>query len=292
MVRMLHILPLALLGACAASADVGANPSPALWKLSDPDTTIYLFGTVHALPASMTWSNAKVDRAVAGADTLVLEVDTGEAARSAQAIFARLGRTSGLPPVAERIGPALRPALAHILTKTGIDPVALDGLESWAAALTIAAGQLRTTGASTGAGVEAQLTARFAAAGKPVIALESTAEQLGFFDALPEDAQRRFLEQVIRDASGDDGDFTAMTQAWLAGDLSGIQNSLGKEMQLSPALIDPLLTDRNRRWAGWIEKRLAVPGTTLVAVGAGHFTGADGLPELLAARKLKIERVQ
>lgn len=292
MFRMLNILPLALLGACAASADVGAAPAPALWKLSDPDTTIYLFGTVHALPASMTWSNAAIDQAVGGADTLVLEVDTQEAARNAQAIFTKLARSSGLPPIAARIDPALRPALDAMLAKAGIAPAALDGLESWAAALTIASGQIRAAGASTGAGVEAQLTSRFAAAGKPVIALESTAEQLGFFDALPEEAQRRFLEQVIADAAKGNDDFAGMTDAWLAGDLGGVENSLTKEMKLSPELIDTLLKERNRRWAAWIEKRLAVPGTTLVAVGAGHFTGADGLPELLAARKLKIERVQ
>lgn len=287
------VLPLILLAGCAASADTGpVTPAPALWKLSDPDTTIYLFGSVHALPADVNWLTPVLEQAVGSAETLVLEVDTREAERNAPSLFAAMGQAIGLPPLNARIDPELRPVLTEVIAKSGIAPQALDMMESWAAALTIAAAQLRAAGASTGAGVEQALATRFAEAGKPVIGLETTAEQLGFFDALPEDAQTRFLEQVIRDAAKGSDDFPAMAAAWAAGDLDGIEDSLEAEMRLSPELIDSLLEARNRRWAQWIEKRLAVPGTTFVAVGAGHFAGKDSLPELLEARALNITRVQ
>ena len=37
---------------------------PALWKLADSDTTIYLFGTIHLLPKGTEWRTAKFDAAL------------------------------------------------------------------------------------------------------------------------------------------------------------------------------------------------------------------------------------
>lgn len=41
------------------------------------------------------------------------------------------------------------------------------------------------------------------------------------------------------------------------------------------------LLDRSRRWTRWVEERMAKPGAVLVAVGAGHLVGADGVPAAL-----------
>src|SRR6185369_1001930 len=37
---------------------------PALWKLADADTTIYLFGTIHALPDGVEWRGRRIDAAL------------------------------------------------------------------------------------------------------------------------------------------------------------------------------------------------------------------------------------
>ena len=49
-----------LLPSCASIDTPPANAAdayrgPALWQVSDDDTTIYLFGTVHALPKDKQW---------------------------------------------------------------------------------------------------------------------------------------------------------------------------------------------------------------------------------------------
>ena len=49
------------------------EPSPALWRLADEDTTIYMFGTIHVLPQGFRWRSAQFDAVLAEADTLVLE---------------------------------------------------------------------------------------------------------------------------------------------------------------------------------------------------------------------------
>ena len=40
--------------------------SPAMWKVADADTTIYLFGTIHLLPKGTAWRSAAFDKAAAG----------------------------------------------------------------------------------------------------------------------------------------------------------------------------------------------------------------------------------
>ena len=52
-----------------------------------------------------------------------------------------------------------------------------------------------------------------------------------------------------------------------------------------------LLEDRNRAWAGWLDKRLDRPGIVLVAVGAGHFFGPTSVQAMLAERGLSAERI-
>ena len=75
-------------GACASvdTPPAGAVPGPALWRVSDADTTIYLFGTVHALPQASNWYDGRIERAFASADELVTEIDVSSAAGSAEAL--------------------------------------------------------------------------------------------------------------------------------------------------------------------------------------------------------------
>lgn len=40
--------------AATAAAPAPKQVKPALWKVADEDTTIYLFGTIHALPKGLT----------------------------------------------------------------------------------------------------------------------------------------------------------------------------------------------------------------------------------------------
>jgi uncharacterized protein YbaP (TraB family) len=53
-----------------------------------------------------------------------------------------------------------------------------------------------------------------------------------------------------------------------------------------------LLRARNAAWADWLAKRLDQPGSVLVAVGAGHLAGGLSVQTMLAAKGLKVERVQ
>ena len=267
--------------------------SPAMWKVADHDTTIYLFGTIHLLPANLKWRSAAFDKAAASSDTLVIETDVDESNPTAtlSELF-KLAVSPGLPPLSQRVKPERRAALATAVAKSGIPAAALDKLETWAAAFLLLGVQFKDLGLEPGSGVETALKKQFVEGGKSVGQLESNAEQLSFFDRLSEPAQRDFLESVLDDPASMKGEFQAMLDAWSRGDIAGIAKSFNGDMGEAPELMDALIARRNANWAQWVKGRLEKPGTVLMAVGAGHLAGDKSVVNLLQKQGLNVTRVQ
>jgi uncharacterized protein len=204
----------------------------------------------------------------------------------------RLGVSPGLPPLAERVPGDKKAALAAMIAESGAPAAALDRMETWAAALMLAGAAFRRLGVSGEAGVEQGLSGAYKGARKPVRGLETLDEQFGFFDALPEEAQRAFLVTMLDDMTDLKREFAEMLAAWTAGDVEAIAATFNDEMNLSPALREALLKRRNAKWAAWLAERLDRPGTLFVAVGAGHLAGPDSVQRMLKAKGLKTKRVQ
>jgi uncharacterized protein YbaP (TraB family) len=286
---------LALTGCAAQPAAQGAGtsaPRPAMWRVADADTTIYLFGTIHMLPEGQNWRTAAFDQALAGSDELVLEVaDMDDPMAMAQTMM-KLGVASGLPPLRERVPEEKRAALDAMVKESGYPPAVLDRLETWAASLSLLGVTFKRLGLDPELGVEKQVTAGWKTEGKPVRGLETVEEQLGFFDTLPEAQQRAFLEGAIDDPGDARKQFQAMLDAWSRGDEKAIARTFDDEANMSPELRAVLLGKRNARWAEWIDARMDQPGTVFVAVGAGHLAGRDSVQALLKARGHKAKRVQ
>lgn len=277
------------LAACGSAAPA-APAKPAMWKLSDPDTTIYLFGTVHVLPKDLKWRTPRFDKTVVGAQELVLEIaDQDDKAEMAK-VYGRLATSPGLPPVLDRVPAGKRAKLQAMIEKTGLKPEQLNGFETWAVAITLGASMYGQMGASPGAGVENTLRGSFD--GKPVSGLETTEQQLGYFDKMPEETQRKLLVSMIDDADSASADFQKMLRAWSKGDTGAIATTFDNELKKAPEIARVLIDERNVNWVRWLQQRLDRPGTVLVAVGAGHLAGKGSVVDLLQKQGLKVERVQ
>ena len=282
---------LSISGGAAAKAPVAA--SPALWAVSDSDTTVYLFGTIHLLPADYRWRSKRFDRAVAGSNELVVEtiVDDKNPTKIMSAL-AGLAFTKGLPPLIERVPEAKRPALAAAVKKNGFPPAALDQMESWAAAFMLFGTQFQALDLKSGEGVEMVLRSEFSGGGKPIGELETNAEQFGFFDRLSEQAQRELLEGAIEDGQSVKDEFAGMLKAWSRGDVGSIAKAFNRDLANSPELAGAIIAQRNANWAKWIEARMARPGTIMVAVGAGHLAGNGSVIDMLEKQGMRVRRVQ
>jgi uncharacterized protein len=279
----------ALSFAAAASA---AQAAPALWKLSDADTTIYLFGTVHALPAGTSWYEGPVRQAFERSDTLVLEMVAPKSEAELAPTLMSLGFSEGQPPLAERLTPPERPRLAAVLREAGVPVAALNAMETWLATMTLSIQQLKNFGLDPKLGVEPVLTGKAQASRKRVVGLETAAEQMGFFDTLPEADQRAFLSATVKQWADMKAKMRNLVAQWTGGNVEAIGVEMNESMRETPRLAKVLLADRNARWASWIKSRMAQPGTVFVAVGAGHLAGADSVQAALARHGLAPERVE
>lgn len=279
--------------ACAVPAAEPKATSPAMWMVADADTTIYLFGTIHLLPKGTEWRSATFDKAAAGADTLVVEtvIDETNPAETIGELF-KLAVAEGLPPLADRVQPDKKAALAAAIAKSGVPAQFYDKLETWAAAFLLLGVQFKDLGLDPGSGVESALKKQFKDGGKAIGQLETNAEQLSFFDKLSEDSQRKFLAGVLDDPTAMKKQFGGMLAAWARGDVKGIADSFNSDLGDAPELKDALLIRRNANWASWVKGRLDQPGTVLVAVGAGHLAGDQSILTLLEGQGVKVTRVQ
>jgi uncharacterized protein YbaP (TraB family) len=291
------LAPIAALAAfvspTAAQARGTQSVRPALWALSDSDTTIYLFGTIHLLPQNYQWQTPQLGKAESTAQSLVIEtiVDPAHPQPYLDAIL-KLGFARGLPPIASRVPEAKRAALLAAIAKSGAPVQRFDQMKTWMAAVQLLQLQFMEMDLHGQEAPETVLRQDFTSAGKPIEQLETNAEQFGYFDQLPETAQRQLLEGALEPVTGVKAEFDQMLSAWARGDVKAVAKSFNRDLGSSPELAEALITRRNANWSNWIKHRLTQPGAVMVAVGAGHLTGRDSVIELLRRDGYRVRRLQ
>ena len=293
----LTALPFALLAAHPALADDDAAPAapaagngPALWKVADADTTIYLFGTVHVLPQGMDWYDATIASALNGSDTLVTEIPMDDAA-SAQ--MQQLTMAKGMLPPGTTLRSLLNPeqtaAYTTAMGKLGVPAEAFDPFKPWLAGLTLSILPLMQQGYDINSGVEKVLLSKVP--GKPTGALETPEFQLGIFDGMTQEAQISFLMEAATGLDETKPTLDRMVAEWVKGDADALATVMNEGMS-DPGVAEALLYSRNANWAEWIDTRLDTPGSVFIAVGAGHLAGPKSVQDYLAQKGITVTRVK
>jgi len=280
------------LPACGqATAPAAAQDAdPALWVVRDQDTTVYLFGTIHVLKPGLGWFDEAVRTAFDRSDELVLELVKPGEAEMQQLVMTQGVNPTG-PTLTEQLPADKRAAYLKALTDTGLPTGAFDRMKPWLAGVTLSLIPIQKAGYDPANGPEEVLTAAAKSAGKPVIGLETAAQQIGYFGALSQPAQVQFLVSTVDELPRATETLGRMVAEWSRGDPAALAAEMNDTLKDSPEVAKVLLTDRNVRWAEWIRARMAKPGTVFVAVGAGHLAGPDSVQAQLAKLKVKSERV-
>jgi hypothetical protein len=310
--------------ALTAPADLGAKgantptdpaiiqnyePDPAIWILRDEDTTIYLLGTIHILPEGFRWRSSRLDGIVEEADELIVE-STGEDVEggTAELIAGLVGSIAKRPPVSASLSPGNRKKWLALAALTEMPPELFDRMPLLMTIFGIVTTfSSSETGARSEFGVETVLEGEFRSAGKPIGSIESANDVLVSLLALDE---RMLIKEIDRGLSQWDGigldeifaqlpdshdaavAETALVEehAWARGRDLDVRDQFAKD-GFGGALGKLLLDQRNRAWAGWLERRLDTPGTVLVAVGAGHLGGKTSVQAMLTERGLTAVRL-
>jgi uncharacterized protein YbaP (TraB family) len=275
---MVNLLVAAALAAATpsgmTSADIAPErPSePAMFVVRDADTTVYIFGTFHALDGRSQWFGDQVRHAFEQSNELVLE--------------------TLVPEQRDQVGPAI----------PGFRPPAVTPSASFLATTRMAITAGRSQGMQVDNGADMVLRHQAEAEGKPVEGLETLQFQLDMFNRMPAGPAPTPAvapapqpgQPVVFSASPMQSLSLAMTQmqaAWKRGDQAVFVNMLDQLKTASPDTYRMMFTERNARWADWIRARMQTPGTVFVAVGAGHLAGKDSLLVRLAERGIPSQRV-
>ncbi|UGB37392.1 TraB/GumN family protein [Frateuria soli] len=282
---------LALLGLLLALLATPALAHPALWTIKDQDTTIYLFGTVHLLPHDTDWHFPALDKALQDSQALYVEiVDDDQASMAALVMRYGMDMTHSL---SDRLTPFERGRLERAARLADIPGgvASLNMMRPWLAALTLTVAPLTKAGLDPAEGVDKQLRATMAKAGKPVRGLETAEQQIRFLADMPQAMQLAMLRSTLRDTDRAMADLSAIIQAWKDGDeaaLAWLENDLMRRE--TPELYQRLLVERNDAWAKRIAAMLRQPGTVFIAVGAAHLAGPDSVQSRLAREGIDAQR--
>jgi uncharacterized protein YbaP (TraB family) len=270
-----------LLATLAGTA--GARGTSSVWVMKGAKNTVYLAGSVHALPKDHAELPPQLERAYAASRSVVMEVDLDDMdpLEAVQFVTSR-----GTLPEGESLGDVIGAAgyarVVKLAASLDVPEVVISKLEPWAAAMVLTQFALQKTGYDPQLGIDMQLVGRARADGKTIDGLETVIDQLSIFDGRSFEEQSKFLLESADDAPMLGDDLRRLIGAWRAGDVKALERELDKERKTTPGLYDELLGARNRKWLPKIEALLDRDDDVLVVVGALHFVGHDGLLELLS----------
>lgn len=264
--------------------------APAMWRVSDGDSQLFLFGTLHALKPDQPWRTPLYDAVLARAGTVWFEADLQSGDPDTLRLLVRRYGSDPDRPLSRKLAPSDLGALAR-----QTDLSRIDHLRPWAAALMLSMQPALARGASVDRGADLTITRAARAEAKRIRAFETLEDQARMFASLPEDSEVRYLTDVVRERSRGPRlrlPFRAasLEDAWLAGGLGPAH--IADMRSENPALYDAFLKRRNEAWAETLAVEMAGSGIELVNVGAFHLIGPEGLPALLAARGFRVDRVQ
>jgi uncharacterized protein YbaP (TraB family) len=271
-------------------AAVPAFAEPPVWVVRSPRASIVLFGSVHLLPSGLAWRPRALDSALARADELWFELPVDDAT---EAEAARLARARGMLPASDQLSNHLtaeqNERLARVAGMFHISMATLAPMRPWLAEVTISLFADTAEGALAAQGVEQQIQATTPARLRRR-ALETPAQQVGFLADEPIADQVASLDETLHEIADEPNTYRRLVGEWLAGDLAGLRtDALDRAMREAPGEYRRLITERNRRWARIIRRRLRRGGDTVIVVGVAHLVGPGGVPALLRAQGFDVE---
>jgi len=246
-------------------------------------------GTVHLGPPGGWQFSPALLEGLDRADRFVLEIDLRSLTEDAVATL--LAEIAVIPPpnslldlVSAETARLLDEKDAQ-LAKMGMPRNARKWFKPWFIVISL----LESTSAQSDfdAKFSAENTILEASGSRPLIGLETLAEQLGFFNDLSFRLQEVLLQDALIGLDTATEELDALVNAWRRGDEAELEAVRREGVDESPELesiYDILIRDRNRRWMPVFEKLLNDPKfsgeTTFVGVGALHLVGEDGLIQL------------
>jgi len=294
-ISALALASILILGGCkakdaATEAKSDLPPQPPIWVVSDADSEITLYPTIHILPPDVEWKSDELTKRIADAEEVWFEILPGsENDPALQQAMLTLGMAPG-SSLTSKLSEEEVAALEKAVAPLGMPIQAIDQMQPWLVSTFVTVGALIDKGFDPNAGVEKQIEPM--ANGKKFRALETAEGQMRMLASIPEEDQLEMLRQSLTDLDDDIEDLNDMVDDWAVGDVEDLEDELLDDMKKEiPSVYEILIATRNKAWVEKIEEEMKGSGTDFIAVGAAHLVGDDGLPAMLRARGYTVNRL-
>ena len=278
-----------------AAAAEEAYTGPALWRVADDDTTVYLFGTVHTLREGVRWQSDTITETLLSADAVYFEADTQStnARGEINAAVTRFGlMTDGdtledlLPEDAER-------EVEETAALLDVPLYSLSNFKPWLASFALSDIHQEKLGFDQALGVEKVLANLATDRAIPLRYLETGVYQLQLIASVPDAEQIALLVQTAEQIESDPDFLDRTIEDWSVGDVSALAQTFKNSGVFGQGEIYNLMVrTRNVNWSQKITSLMEnEAGTFFIAVGAAHLTGDDSLQTILASLGVEAERV-
>jgi uncharacterized protein YbaP (TraB family) len=269
----------------------------ALFKVKANGHTLHLFGTIHVGRPDFYPLEPRLRDAVAAAPTLALEIDAAGNPAALVAAMQEHGMFAAGSPGYGALAPARRLRIEAALQLAGVDLARVQRLRPWMLASLLALGDAAKLGYQPELGLDAHLAQLVRERKGRILELETASMQAGMFSRLTDEQQWRLLEETLEMmASGRQGrELRELVAAYASADKAAL-DALMQRMEDDPGVTakftrELLLEERNGPMADKLALLIAREDNAVAAVGVLHLLGKRGLPELLRARGMTVERV-
>jgi uncharacterized protein YbaP (TraB family) len=269
----------------------------ALFKVTAKGHTLHLFGTMHIGRAEFYPLEPRIRAAVAAAPTLAVEVDLERDPAAVMTAMQQHGMFAPGSAGYSGLAPERRARIEGALKKIGIDPGGVVQLKPWVLASMLAVMEAMKLGYQIELGIDKHLVQLARSGRTKVTELESMQFQAALFNRLSDEQQWRILEETLEfmESGRHTRETRELIEAYNNADHAALETIL-RRLESDPSqsakfMREMLLGERNGPMADKIAAMLKHEHNSVAAVGVLHLVGKRGLPELLRARGLAVERV-
>ncbi len=265
-----------------------------LWKISGNGLKkpSYLFGTIHMLCKEDALLSSNMKKIISSADEIYFEVDMDNMMEMMLVAMTKMKMRNDTTLQDLLSKEDYQKVKDFFNNKESMLPFSmLETMKPFFAASTLQQGELPCESMAI---MEDVIMQEAKKKDKEIKGLETMSYQAGILDSIPYKLQAEQLVNYIENAgkpeNEGDSETKEMLKAYNDQDLAKLEAMINKSDIGVSSFSDILLYNRNRNWVKKL-KDLLPNKTLLIAVGAGHLPGSEGVIELLRKEGYKVEPV-
>ena len=280
----------------AGPLQAGENPI-FMWQVKSETATVSLVGSIHVGKPDFFPLAEPFETAFSDAPVLAVEVDMTDPAnlQKSGVLIMQKGMLPGGTTLQDRLSPEIWKRMEEYAAESNMNLAMYSKLKPGLVAMIMVLEEYKKQGFDPELGIDMHFLEAAKEQGKEIRELESIEAQLDLFfsidDQLDDILMAEFLDQMDEIVTMTE----EMVRLWKTGDVDGLDRFLQDQMGEDPAMAEfyrTLLDDRNVGMADKIVEWLEADTDIYVVVGAGHFSGPQGILSLLEDKGYKVRQMR